>query len=368
MTHKKALFVAGQWSRAGGLEIVTQDAVKAFRKAGYSVVVLVAGGSGEDIVEESLKVFHLEPQNRILRSIWHRWMKYVVLGRKMDKFLSDGDRIVFGHTFLLKTLDYSRKAAKCVKWVWTHGGDIWGEKANKVIPYVNRLERMISVSRYTADRGIELGVKIPVSVVPNSIDTHRFVPTSTPEKIRHDEILICSRIPADFLYKGHGVLLKALPLVEQRLKKPVSLRIVGSGAGLNSLRELVAREGLEKRVTVTGFVSDEDLLEAYQHCGVFCMPSVGEGFGLVYAEAEACARPVVVSTFGGAPETVIDGKTGFLAAPEDVEANVKALVEILADPDKADEMGRNGRDLAVKSFSPEVFERNVLDVLNKESA
>ena len=364
--EKRVLFVVGQWSRAGGLEIVTQDAVKAFIKAGYKVVVLVVGGRGEDIRDESLRVIHLAPRNRILMSLWHRYFKYPIVGRRLDSFLTEGDRIVFGHTFLLKVLDYSRKANLCRKWVWSHGGDVWNEGSRWVIPYINRLERLISVSQYTADRAKDLGVVIPISVIPNSIDTHRFVPTSAPDKIRHDEILICSRIPVDFRYKGHGKLLKTLPIVERLLNRPVSLRIVGSGAGLASLSELIKTEGLEGKVTVTGFVPDDKLLEAYQHCGVFCMPSTGEGFGLVYAEAEACARPVVVSTYGGAPETVIDGETGLLADPNDIEANARALAKILGNPELADEMGRKGRLLAERAFSPETFERNVLKVIEED--
>lgn len=364
--EKKVLFIVGQWSRAGGLEIVTQDAVKAFIKAGYKAIVLVVGGNGDDVRDESLHVIHLAPRNRILMSLWHRYFKYPIVGRRLDSLLSDDDRIVFGHTFLLKVLDYSRKAKLCRKWVWSHGGDVWNADAKWVIPYINRLERLISVSQYTADRAKELGVVVPISVIPNSIDTHRFVPTSTPDRIRYDEILICSRIPVDFLYKGHGVLLKALPIVERILNRPVSLRIVGSGAGLASLRALVKTEGLEGKVTVTGFVPDDKLIEAYQHCGVFCMPSTGEGFGLVYAETEACARPVVVSTFGGAPETVIDGETGLLADPNDIEANARALAKILGDRALADEMGRKGRLLAERAFSPETFERNVLRVIAED--
>jgi phosphatidylinositol alpha-1,6-mannosyltransferase len=157
-----------------------------------------------------------------------------------------------------------------------------------------------------------------------------------------------------------------IPHVESILGRRVTLRIVGGGAGLDELKQLAHKYGVYNRIIFTGRVSDEELLEAYQHCGVFCMPSTGEGFGLVYAEAEACARPVVVSTYGGAPETVKDGETGFLADPTDIQANARALAKILGDRALAEEMGRKGRLLAEKAFSPKTFEQNVLKVIAED--
>jgi len=94
------------------------------------------------------------------------------------------------------------------------------------------------------------------------------------------------------------------------------------------------------------------------------MPSNHEGFGLVYAEAEACARPVVGSTFGGAPEPVRDGLTGILADPLDIEANARAIALILGDASKADDMGHLGHDFVNGEFSFSKFCEKVEGLLS----
>ena len=363
---KRAIFVLGKWSKAGGLEIVTQQFVGVFRKAGYDITVLAVGSRGRDESAANFKVRYMLPPGRILQSLWHRFFKYRVTARHLRKLVSPGDMVVFGHVYLLPVLDRCELPEGVTSWVWTHDKEVWGDSAIKWKPWLDKLSRIISVSEYTARNARAGGTTTPVTVIPNSIDIRRYVPTTTPEKIRRDEILICSRIPTDFRYKGHERLLRTIPKVEHILGRKITLRIVGGGAGLDELKQLAHKYGISDRVIFTGRVSDDELLEAYQHCGVFCMPSTGEGFGLVYAETEACARPVVVSTFGGAPETVIDGETGLLADPNDIEANARALAKILGNPELADEMGRKGRALAERSFSPETFERNVLKVIEED--
>ena len=363
---KKAIFILGKWSKAGGLEIVTQQFVGVFKKAGYDITVLSVGSRGRNESALNFRVCYMLPPGRILQSLWHRFFKYRVTARYLRKKVSPGDMVVFGHVYLLPVLDHCVLPEGVTSWVWTHDKEVWGESAIKWKPWLDRLSRVISVSEYTARNARAGGTTTPVTVIPNSIDVCRYVPTTTPEKVRHDEILICSRIPADFRYKGHERLLKMIPHVESILGRRVTLRIVGGGAGLDELKQLAHKYGVYDRIIFTGRVSDEELLEAYQHCGVFCMPSTGEGFGLVYAEAEACARPVVVSTYGGAPETVKDGETGFLADPTDIQANARALAKILGDRALAEEMGRKGRLLAEKAFSPETFERNVLKVIKED--
>lgn len=90
----------------------------------------------------------------------------------------------------------------------------------------------------------------------------------------------------------------------------------------------------------------------------------GEGFGLVYVEAAACGRPVIASTEGGAPETIVSGQTGLLVNPRSPEAVAHAIASVLADPARADEMGRQGRVLAETSFSRERFRSHLQELLS----
>lgn len=374
---RKAVFIVQEWSRAGGLEIVTQDFVGVFRKLGYDVTVFATIGVGEDIEEPGFKVKFCVPRNRLLRAIWCRWLKYRQLGRAVTKTLSPGDVLVVAHAYLLDVFKYAKLPADVTRWLWTHGVDAWAWRVGNIVKWQHELTRVIAVSNYTAEQERSNGVTIPISVIANNADVSRFTPTDTPERIRRREILISCRLTMHTRNKGHDVLFAAIPLVEERLGAEVRVRVIGTGSDVEHVKGLAARL-CPGRVDFLGRVTDEVLLESYQHCAVFCMPSRvefdeaandirGDGFGLVYVEAQACGRPVVGSTEGGATETINEGVTGYKVNPRDVHAVADALVKILSDVDKADEMGQAARDFAVRKFSHEAFVRRIMEVLQEDA-
>jgi glycosyltransferase involved in cell wall biosynthesis len=101
---------------------------------------------------------------------------------------------------------------------------------------------------------------------------------------------------------------------------------------------------------------------------LFLLPSLQESFGLAALEAMACGVPVVASRVGGLPEVVIDGETGFLHPPADIEAMTASAVRILSDDDLHARLGAESRRVAVTRFRAdrvvpryEAFYRKVLE-------
>ena len=97
-------------------------------------------------------------------------------------------------------------------------------------------------------------------------------------------------------------------------------------------------------------MSEADLPRYYAVGDVFAMPCrtrlAGmevEGWGNVFIEAAACAKPVVVGDSGGAREALIDGETGLLVDGANVDAVADAVGDLLSDPDRARTMGEAGR-------------------------
>jgi glycosyltransferase involved in cell wall biosynthesis len=120
--------------------------------------------------------------------------------------------------------------------------------------------------------------------------------------------------------------------------------------------------GAEDCLDLRGFVSDRDDLPAvYQAADVFASPARHEvGVANVYVEAMACGLPVVAGTTGGAPEAVVDGESGLLVPPGDVEATVAALDRLLGDADLRRRMGAAGRQRVEAYFAIDRYIGRVL--------
>jgi glycosyltransferase involved in cell wall biosynthesis len=96
------------------------------------------------------------------------------------------------------------------------------------------------------------------------------------------------------------------------------------------LREL----GLEHRVTFLGRQSLDELVRLYNEAQIVVSPSLYEGFGLPAVEAMACGTPVIATTAGAFPETIVDGETGVLVPPADSNALADAIASLLGDPQR----------------------------------
>ncbi len=94
---------------------------------------------------------------------------------------------------------------------------------------------------------------------------------------------------------------------------------------------------------------------------VILQKSLREGFALTVTEALWKRKPVVASNVGGIPLQIIDGKTGFLVEPTDIEGCAKKVVQILKDSELARELGENGHAHVKENF---LITRSILDHLD----
>jgi phosphatidylinositol alpha-1,6-mannosyltransferase len=137
------------------------------------------------------------------------------------------------------------------------------------------------------------------------------------------------------------------------------------------LEEKVKELSLEGMVTFTGEVSDQTRTSLLHACDVFVMPNrdiVGpngdyatEGFGIVFLEASACAKPVIAGRAGGAPEVVVDGITGFLVDPESPKELMERILDLWSDRARALRLGLAGKQRVEKEFTWEGLSRKYLE-------
>ncbi len=156
--------------------------------------------------------------------------------------------------------------------------------------------------------------------------------------------------------KRIGDLLEAASRLRDRLPD-VQIRIVGGGPEYTRMLRLSARLGLEDSVLFLGEVSRARLAEEYVNADCFCLPSVQEGFGIVFLEAMAAGLPVVACRAAAVPEVVPDGAAGLLVEPRDPGRLAEALETLLMDSGRRKEYGEAGRRRAAEFEAPRVAER-----------
>lgn len=140
--------------------------------------------------------------------------------------------------------------------------------------------------------------------------------------------------------------------------------VVGGGGGPleDEVRSILRNESLESRVSLIGYVDDDDYPALMSGCLLFFLPTLLEGFGLPALEAMACGAPVLTSSTTSVPE--VCGDAAVLADPEDEAALARALVELCADAARRDELRRRGIERA-KLFSWRRVAETMLDVWNE---
>ena len=129
------------------------------------------------------------------------------------------------------------------------------------------------------------------------------------------------------------------------------------------LEQLVREFGVANHIRFLFGLTQEDLFACYAHCDIFALPSRGEGFGLVFLEAMACAKPVIGGAHGGTPDVIEDGVTGLLVPHGDAALLSSALVSLLTNPARTCKMGERGRERVRADFAFEQFQARLTQVL-----
>jgi glycosyltransferase involved in cell wall biosynthesis len=205
---------------------------------------------------------------------------------------------------------------------------------------LSRLERLnarrapvvLSTSRYCCER-IEEHYGVPAErlrLVPEGIDTGLWNPAAGDAAAREPHTVLC--VARQYPRKRVADLITAFQAVHQRLPS-ARLVVIGDGPEHGALQELVQRLGLGEVVQLVGALADDGAVrDWYRRSAVFCLPSIQEGFGIVFLEAMASGLPVVSTTATAIPEVVPHGRAGLLVPPRDPSALAEALLKLLTDP------------------------------------
>ena len=167
--------------------------------------------------------------------------------------------------------------------------------------------------------------------------------------------------------KGFDQVVRALPgLVARGID--VHYAIVGIGEDRDYLLGIARELGVAPRLHLLGHVEPDDLPRWYNASDLFAMPNrdIGgdtEGFGIVYLEANACARPALAGQAGGTGSAVEHGVNGLRVPGDDLQAVEAALAQLLLDEQEARRLGAAARERILDGFTPERRVELIRDVI-----
>ncbi|MFX0106325.1 MAG: glycosyltransferase family 4 protein [Candidatus Hodarchaeota archaeon] len=157
--------------------------------------------------------------------------------------------------------------------------------------------------------------------------------------------------------KNFDLVIRAIHHIKQQ-KPDIKIKyyLIGSGPETPHLRELTKELYLEDEVQFLGFVDKNTRNKYYKISDVFTMPSTIkresiEGFGIVFLEANYYKIPVIGTLSGGIIEAIIDGKTGFLIKPNDINELIEKILYFYENPEKRKKIGNQGYERVINEFN-----------------
>ena len=248
--------------------------------------------------------------------------------------------------------------------IFLHGVEAWGPIPKITMWGLKGCDLFVTNSHYTLT---EFRAQHPtVSEIPGevcylparfSVNGDSRLPQSDNHPSSH-RVLIVGRLWGRALLKGQRELISVWPRVLEFFPQ-AELWIVGEGKGRAELEALAQSSGVDGAVKFTGQVSDAELETIYRASDVYAMPSRGEGFGLVFAEAMAHGLPCIASKLDAGSEVVVDGETGTLVDPENPDEIFQAIKRLLGDKDLRVRMGQAGQRRVAELFSLDSFNQRI---------
>lgn len=364
----------------GGMARWCGDLAAALSRAGYAVTVLTLDTADRDNdtgIPAGITVRRIRGLRapRHFDCVWGSGVIFFMRG--LRQIVPERPDIIIANTWSIAgTAAYALGALFKVPYcVCAHGLDVCAAASaardSRCMRRVfEKAAAVIAISHFTAGLVKRAAAGAYVAVIHPVVEPGRFTARGeyNPAVIAGKRIILSVGRLVDS--KNHETIIRALPAVIAG-HPDVVYRIVGDGPRKEDLAALAAGLGLSEKVIFEGYVPDEDMPLYYQACDVFALVSRAipvsgevEGFGIVFLEAAACAKPVVASKSGGIPDAVRDGVTGILVEPHDEKAVSDALLRILSDADLAARLGENGRTRVEESFIAESLGRRLGEILD----
>jgi phosphatidylinositol alpha-1,6-mannosyltransferase len=362
--------------RAGGIQTFVYELVRRLPPAEVTVFTSTWKGAAEFDAEQPFEVIRIDGSMMLPVPAVRRQAVELVQSRGVRS-------VVFGAAVPLGLMAPALREAGATRLLGiTHGHEASWASVPGGRSVVRRVASGLDVLTYLGDftRG-----KVAAAVGPDledrlhqltpGVDPSLFRPGAGRDRIRErlgvgsSPVVVCvSRLMPR---KGQDTLIRCWPAVLAAVPD-ARLVIVGGGPSRERLTRLAVDLGVSGSVTLTGSVPFDDLPAHYAAGDVFAMPCRTrgggldvEGLGIVYLEASSTGLPVIAGDSGGAPDAVLQGKTGFVVDGRDASALSDRVVRLLTDHELAQRMGERGRAWVEERWTWEAVGARLSALLNR---
>lgn len=232
------------------------------------------------------------------------------------------------------------------------------------IEQLNKADAVISCSNLLKEIVEKDIVRRDISVIPNPINTDLFFPTN--KRKASNTILYCGSLE---YRKGILVLIKAIPLIIEKLGKEIEFELIGRDSFYNgkSMIELIYENlpiEYHKNIKIRGFVNKEELNIAYNKAKIGVIPSIFDNLPYVALEELLTELPIVISNNTGITELLNKENAAVTFENENYKELAEKVVKLYMNKEKANVLGNNGRELVLNKFSTEKIAKIMINKYN----
>lgn len=371
----KVLFITNDFlPRTGGVANFIHHLADQLGKRGHTVSILAPRENGFDKIKPKNYHIYWCPKWKRLASVpFIFYTLFLVLTRRIEKVFIG--HVMSTHAIGCLVLKFLFRIPSAIL---THGNDLRYSCSTTVDTIVvryllNNASLILCNSRFTAETLGAKGYTRKSEIFHPGVDTTIFRPGVDISEIRkiyhldgHKVILTVARLVEKKNIEG---VLRALPKVIQAIPNVLYL-IIGEGEKKEALEEISGQLGVKNHVLFLGRIENNLLPRYYCACDLYVMPSFEdkrskdiETFGISYIEANACEKPVIGGRSGGVVDAIIEGETGLLVNPHDIDEIADAIIRLLRDSELARRIGENSRTRVEKELSWEKVGNQFIEFL-----
>ena len=373
MTHKVCFITPEYWPLSGGTGAYVYYLSNELMKNGYRIQIVTGSNQTQDIqVNPQLDVSFLKiPKIPVVKS----FMLAAASSRKLSSIRSTANVDIthpqlpltpnfavppsFGKTLICTVHSTWKGEAEAIRgepYSRLNANEKFLVSFNWFLRFfeegmLSRARKIIAVSNFTKWE-LTNYYKIPahkIQVIHNGVDIKKFQPAVDKRKVKAaiglnpDDLAIVS-VGRLYARKGLFTLIESMPDVVRKFPKA---KFIVSGKGqsdeMRKLTSYAERLGVRGNIVFTGYTPDRELPKLYQAADVFAFSTFYEHHPFAVLEALATGLPVVTTTVGGIPETIVNGKNGLLVKPFNSRQFSEAILYLLEHWGEAAEMGIEAR-------------------------